>query len=98
MAERIPAECFHPSEFIQDELDARGWTLDDLAMRLADGNPERFGIERLGLDFYFEVGPIEPDLRLGDDAARKIAVIFDGVSSDCFINLERSWLQHVQRA
>ena len=26
-----PAEVFHPGEFIREELDARGWTQDDLA-------------------------------------------------------------------
>ena len=30
-AERIPAEAFHPGEFVRDELEARGWTAADLA-------------------------------------------------------------------
>ena len=29
--ERVPAEVFPPGEFIQEELDARGWTQEDLA-------------------------------------------------------------------
>jgi HTH-type transcriptional regulator / antitoxin HigA len=28
---RTPAEIFAPSEFIRDELEARGWTQEDLA-------------------------------------------------------------------
>ncbi|MCC6921072.1 MAG: helix-turn-helix domain-containing protein [Alphaproteobacteria bacterium] len=31
MTERIPAEVFPPGEFIRDELEARGWTQNDLA-------------------------------------------------------------------
>ena len=31
MAERRPAEVFPPGEFIRDELEARGWTQEDLA-------------------------------------------------------------------
>lgn len=32
--ERIPAEAFHISEMIQDEMDARGWTRHDVYERL----------------------------------------------------------------
>src|ERR1051325_9597136 len=28
---KIPAEAFHPGEYIRDELEARGWTQQDLA-------------------------------------------------------------------
>jgi HTH-type transcriptional regulator/antitoxin HigA len=31
MPERVPAEVFPPGEFIREELDARGWTQEDLA-------------------------------------------------------------------
>src|SRR5580698_3132849 len=31
MPNRTPAEVFSPGEFIQDELEARGWTQGDLA-------------------------------------------------------------------
>jgi len=31
MSNRIPAEVFPPGEFIRDELEARGWTQEDLA-------------------------------------------------------------------
>ena len=38
MDTRTPAEVFPPGEFIQDELDARGWTQDDLAQIM--GRPQ----------------------------------------------------------
>lgn len=90
------AEAFHPSELIRDELTARGWTLDDLALRMAEGDREEFGIDRLALDFYFDMGPDEPSLRLGDHQARMIAAVF-GVDADFFINLERAWLAWVEK-
>jgi HTH-type transcriptional regulator/antitoxin HigA len=31
MPDRVPAEVFPPGEFIREELDARGWTQEDLA-------------------------------------------------------------------
>lgn len=34
MGQRVPAEVFPPGEFIQEELDARGWTQGDLAQIL----------------------------------------------------------------
>lgn len=95
MTERIPAEGFHPSELIRDEIEARGWSLDELAMRMVGGDREQFGVQRLALDFYFECGPTEPNLRMGDDSARMMAAVFD-VSTDYFINLERAWLAWVE--
>ena len=29
---KVPAEVFPPSEYIQDELDARGWSLDQFVI------------------------------------------------------------------
>jgi HTH-type transcriptional regulator/antitoxin HigA len=31
---RRPAQLFHPSEFIRDELEARGWSVAELARRM----------------------------------------------------------------
>ena len=31
MSDRVPAEIFPPGEFLQDELDARGWTQTQFA-------------------------------------------------------------------
>lgn len=84
----IPAEAFHPSEYIREEIEARGWSLDDLASRL----PGSFGINRLALDFYMDVGPIDPGIRMGPMAS-EISGAF-GVDADLFSNLEKAWLGH----
>lgn len=46
MATRTPAEVFPPGDFIRDELDARGWTQDDLATIM--GRPLQFVNELVG--------------------------------------------------
>lgn len=76
----------HPSFFIQEELDARGWTLDILAMRMG---PE-FGFNRLSLDMYFDVGPTEPNLLLGDVTSKQLGRAFN-VSSEFFLKLHQRW-------
>jgi len=81
-------EAFHPSIFIADELEARGWSLDDLAQRM----PGDFGVNRLALDFYMTIGAETPTMRLGESAAG-IAAAFD-VSPELFLNLEKAWVEH----
>ena len=87
MSSRHSAEAFHPSIFIQDEMDARGWTRDDLARRMGGD----FLVTRIALDFYFAVH--DRNLRMGDDGICGFAKAF-GISEDCFRNLERAWIDH----
>lgn len=84
----IPSEAFHPSIFIKDELEARHWSIGDLAKAM-EGD---YGINYIALEFYLEIGPEEPGLRMNDTAVA-ISKAF-GVDSDFFSNLERSWLLH----
>lgn len=79
----------HPSKIIQDELDARSWSLDDLASKM-NGD---FGINRLALDLYFIAGPENPGIRIGD-AAEDLASIFE-VSPMFFTNLENNYLESI---
>lgn len=80
---------FHPSEFIQDELDARGWSLDTLAALMTRDDVAR---NRLALDFYMLAGPEETNLRIGENMAQGFSVAF-GISAEFFINLENAWLK-----
>jgi hypothetical protein len=89
------AQSFHPSEYIREEMEARGWSRDQLAYAMVaddDKMSEEWPINRLAIDLYFEVGPTNPSMRMGEDAARSYARAF-GVSEGLFLNLERSWLQ-----
>lgn len=35
MTNRIPAQCFHPGEYIRDEMEARKWDVAELARRMS---------------------------------------------------------------
>jgi hypothetical protein len=83
---RLPLQADHPSWYIKEELDARGWTLNDLALRMKGD----FDVNRLALDFYLEVGPTAPNMRIGKETAYRLGIAFN-VSPDYFLNLETAW-------
>jgi plasmid maintenance system antidote protein VapI len=77
----------HPSVFIQEEMDERGWSRRELARRMGGD----YRMKRLEIDLYFEVGPDKTNMRLGrtgEDMARA----FD-VSPEFLRNLEAAWLK-----
>jgi len=84
----------HPSEFIAEELIARGWSADDLALRMSDGTDHDFGVCRVALDFYDEIGPGEPKMYMGDITGGKLGKAF-GVSPGYFLALEEKWRAHL---
>lgn len=84
-------EGIHPSELIAEEMIARGWSADDLAIRMSDGTAHDFGVCRLALDFYDSCGPDEPKMRIGNITAAKLGKAF-GVLAQYFLNLETAWL------
>ena len=83
----IPAEVFHPSEFIFDELNARGWGINTLAKMM----PGEFSTNYAALDMYLIIGKDNVNLRMGEDLIKDLASIFE-VSEDYFRNLEKSWV------
>jgi plasmid maintenance system antidote protein VapI len=82
----------HPSAFIREEMNARGWTRWQLARRMGGD----YIINLLCIDLYFEVGPATTNMRFGD-MADSFALAFD-VSPDYFRNLETLWLAERARA
>lgn len=80
----------HPSEFVLEELEARGWSLDRLAVEMGGNVP----LNRLALDVWIAVQ--EPNCRLGD-MADQFGVAF-GVSPELFTNLESAWRASVEDA
>lgn len=87
------AKVNHPSVLIREEMDARGWTLDDLATQMVAKRD--WGITRLALDIYFACKD-EPNCRLGEHMADALAAAF-GVDGDFFRNLEAQWLASARR-
>lgn len=84
----VMAEAFHPSIYIKEELEARGWSIEDLAKAMSGD----YDINYTALDFYLEIGPDNPTMHLGDLAV-EVSRAFD-VDDSLFPNLERSWLDH----
>ena len=82
--ERIPAEVFPPGEFIQDELDARGWTQADLA-------------EIMGRDSNLVSALVTGKRSVTPETARCLASAF-GTSAELWMNLESAFqLSKVER-
>ncbi len=84
----------HPSAYIAEEMETRGWSRADVANRMG---VECCARNLFALDLYLEAGPSFPSLRLGQDTADRLARAFD-VSPDLFLNLEAAWLSARLRA
>lgn len=84
---RIPAETFPVQDYVREELEARNWSLDDLALRM--GPQEEFGINRLVVGLLMEMEP-QKGLLIGYDGARSLAKAF-GTSEEFWVNLDRQW-------
>jgi plasmid maintenance system antidote protein VapI len=83
------AERFHPSIFIEEEMQARGMSLHDLVFRMRRYESEReWGIECLAVEMYLTVH--EKNVILTRNMAEGFGAAF-GVSPEMFINLHRAW-------
>lgn len=83
MAEEKPTTCFHYTEFILDELEARGWSIQELAIRM---NWQAIGIDILALEIAIAV----PECLLDEKFAEKLALVF-GTSKELWLNLDTSY-------
>lgn len=93
MKEFSPAECFHLSEIINEELAERGWSLNDLVFRMRRFESEKdWQIERLAVEMFLTVH--DPDILLGD-MAQGFATAFD-ISPQFFMNCHESWRKWVK--
>jgi hypothetical protein len=89
----LPAEVFHPMDYLADALRERGWSLDDFAMRLVRFKPEAFGVERLSLDLY---ALRDVDCHAGDEAFENWARVL-GTSAELWQNIEKTWRANAER-
>ena len=83
----VPAEAFPVWEYVQENLESLGWSLDGLAERM-EGDPV---VNRASLDLL-ATQPSDPRIRLGS-LAEGLATAF-GTSVAVWRNLEQSWLSH----
>lgn len=80
----------HVSTFIEEEMEARNWTRDHMALAMAAavaGDPGRM---RLELDLLIAVGPTDDRLRIGRTAEAVDAAF--GLSPGFSQRLEDGWL------
>lgn len=84
MSDRTPAEIFPPGDFIREEIDARGWTQQDLADILGKPLPTVNQI-------------LKGKKGIVADTAQRLAAAF-GNSAQFWMNLEASWRLHSQPA
>jgi len=85
--EFTPAEVFPPSEYIEEEMNARGWSVEDLARRMG-GN---YGVTVLSLQLLFAVQ--DTHLMLGEKTAKGLARAF-GTSEALWTNLDAQWRRY----
>ena len=89
----VPVEpCRHPTSFIDDELDARGWTLETLALQIATATGEDLAKPGMILLAYWDIGPKSSKMRMGDWLASALSQAF-GITAQYFLNLEAAWLK-----
>lgn len=82
--ERIPAEAFHPGEYLADELRARGWTARHLAHEMTGH------LETNTLTIELILGAPVYGAHIDQEFAAKIGDAF-GTSADLWVNLDRAW-------
>lgn len=84
--EIVPAEVFSLADFLCDEMDARGWTTDDVARGM--GEPDKIASNALKVGLLISVQ--KDSLILSDDDFAGLARAFD-VSEALFRNLDAVW-------
>ena len=85
--ERIPAEVFPLAELLGDEMEARGWTTDDVALRM--GGDENI-IARNLLAFMLLLSVQREGLLIGDAMLDNLTKVFD-IDATFFRNIDSAW-------
>lgn len=78
----MPAEAFSVWEYISDELEARGWTREEMAKRMGGD----INVNLCALDFLEHL-PYHPKIRMGQEMADLISVAF-GQDPQTWVNLD----------
>lgn len=82
--------CVCPSEILREELDARGWSGQDLASRVYDPGTKEWSMMVLATEMYLACGPVTLAVRLGV-FADELGKAFE-TGGDFWRALEAAWL------
>lgn len=85
---REPAEVFPLASFLADEMEARGWTTTDAAIRMGGAAAHQVSMDLLCLDLLMCVH--EDTLLVGDHMFTALAKAFD-VPEQFLRNLDEIW-------
>lgn len=85
--ERIPAEVFPLAELLGEEMEARGWTTDDVAVRMG-GSEAQIAKNMLIVMLLLSVQKVS--MEIGDDTLAALTRAFD-VDSEFFWNIDNAW-------
>lgn len=83
---RQVAEAFPTGVFIQEEMDARGWSEEDVALRMGGRREFDYNLLCLGLMLHVHDKRLILDLETAEGLGRA----FD-VSPELFLNLDAAW-------
>ena len=86
--ERVPAEVWPLAAHLAEEMEARGWQTQDVAIRMGGRTPMDMAKDLLVLDLLMCVH--SDKLLTSDKEFDKLALAFD-VSADFFRNLDAMW-------
>lgn len=78
------AEVFPVGEYVLEELEARGWSIAEMARRMGGD----FNLNHCAIELVIYVH--DPDAFLGEDLARRIGLAF-GTSAEVWLNLDNAW-------
>jgi len=87
MDERIPAEAFPLAELLGDEMEARGWTTDDVAIHMG-GDENEVAHNMLVVMLLLSVQ--KENLMIGEKTLSGLTRAF-GVDGDFFRNIDAAW-------
>ena len=76
------------ADFLQEEMDARGWTARDVAMRMGGTTEHEIEIDWCTVDLALHVH--DTKLLLDAETAEKLGHAFD-VPPEFLVNLDASW-------
>ncbi len=80
---RMPAEAFHPGEFLAEELEARGWSVVEFAR-----------LSRIPVKQISEI--VSGRRSVGIRASMALSAAFDGMRPDYWYRLQESYDQWLE--
>lgn len=96
IADSVPAEVFHWTEFLSEELEAREWSWDLLTtLLMVERNKEEWGRVKLELDLWRHVGPTRKNIIFSEAFAKELGAVF-GTSHELWLNLHATWMKHAK--